>query len=437
MPSLPHLTENWAGVYFQVAITVLIFWVGVPSLVQAFVSEDIRRVVHRHRKWMIRGEVIFALSLFLALVTLSFIWILHPYKNDVSLKENVTHSMPSAKPLITIKEPVTDLMSAIFMTIVVFSLVQTWYFPASFRRNRVLLYLEKKCIRRIRQMLSPQEDALSDIQYLGLHGKAGIEKKQVLETLAHLTQQIQNDKHYSGAELEPIIQAIEITLKGGNLENFVHGARVLQIIITNLHKHRLTITPDMGTTLRGLQRIGIMAFELDSELATLSILEILTLIIHSNEETFNSTSQVLFELGEKALEMKRFLPAVAVLNRLETLATREHAVSPIRSVNYLGILAHFWFECKTAKERARLSLANITFQSSLRESIILAQKHHAALTHFETADKLETLLVEIEKDLSYNTNSNRSKRNQGRSQPRRKKVVAKREKEINLESKKK
>lgn len=423
MPFFPHLTENWASVYFQVATTVLIFWIGVPSFVQAFASEDIRRVVHRHRKWMIRGEVIFAFSLFLTLVTLSFVWILHPYQPETRLIGSATYPMPSVKPLVIIKESVIDWMSAILMTVVVVSLIQTWYFPASFRRNRVLLYLEKKCIRRIRDTLSIQEDALLDIQYLGLHGKAGIEKKQVLETLACLAEQIQDSKYYNGTNLEPIIQGIEVVLKGGNLENLVHGAKVLQMIVTNLHKKSLTNTPDMGTALRGLQRIGILAFELDSELATLSILDVLTLIVHSNEKAFNSTSQILFELGKKALEIKHFLPAVAVFNRLETLTTQEHPVNPIRSVNYLGILAHFWFEGKTAKARAQSSLANITFLSSLRESIVVSQKHHAALTHFETADKLEALLTEIEKDLFDNTNSNRSKRNQGRSQPRRKKLV--------------
>jgi hypothetical protein len=72
----PPLTESWAAVYFEVTAAILIFGVGLPSLVlQGIVHEDVRRIVYRHRKWLRLGIRFIFIFVF---ITLSFVWIFHP-----------------------------------------------------------------------------------------------------------------------------------------------------------------------------------------------------------------------------------------------------------------------------------------------------------------------------------------------------------------------
>jgi len=47
---ISYLTESWAGVYLQIAVTVLVFAFGIPLIVeQISLSDDLRQIIHRHR----------------------------------------------------------------------------------------------------------------------------------------------------------------------------------------------------------------------------------------------------------------------------------------------------------------------------------------------------------------------------------------------------
>lgn len=255
MPPWPSLTESWAAVYFEVTAAILIFGVGLPSLVlQGIVHEDVRRIVYRHRKWLRQGE-------------------------------------------------------------------------------------------------------------------AGVEKELALNILQQLANQIQTRIAYSGNGLESVVQAIEATLYGGDVKNFLHATKILQKLIIGLQQKNLADAPDMGAILRVLQRVGSMALELESELAALTIQDIVSLVGQRTDGAFQLSGSILFELGVKALEKKGFLFAVAVLNRLETMIMRESPPEPEKAVNYLGLLAHFWHAGATVKERARLSLKKLHCQAGICECL--------------------------------------------------------------------
>jgi len=50
---LPSLNETWAVVYLQLLIAILIFGLGIPSLViQAIAPDDLRTLIHRRRNFM-------------------------------------------------------------------------------------------------------------------------------------------------------------------------------------------------------------------------------------------------------------------------------------------------------------------------------------------------------------------------------------------------
>jgi hypothetical protein len=84
---------------------------------------------------------------------------------------------------------------------------------------------------------------------------------------------------------------------------------------------------------------------------------------------------------------------------------------PEKAVHYLGLLAHFWQAGGTMKERARLSLKKLHCQTGICECLQTAKKHHAAITQFDTVDKLESLRAEICKNSSkVSSGSRRPKR---------------------------
>lgn len=412
MSSWPHLTESWAGAYFQVTTAILIFGVGLPALVlQAIVHEDVRRIVYRHRKWLRFG--LYFIFIF-AFITLSFIWIFHPddsLPSAAGLRDSpavVTARQDTS--IIASSTSFSDAASSGIMTLVILSLLPFSYWLASYRRDRVLNYLGKKCKRKIIRTGSPDEEMLADLQYLGEQGNAGIEKEQTLKILGQLANQIQKQKNYKGNGLEPILRAIEVTLLGGDVENFSRASKIFQRLIIKLQQGEHTEASDMGAILRVLQRVGGMALEVESELAALAILDIITLVGQGTDGAFHLNNPILFELGVKALEKRRFLFAVAVLNRLETMIIQERALTPAKSVNYLGLLAHFWNAGTAAKERARLSLKNHNCQSILQESLLAAKKYHTAMTQFETVDKLDVVYLESITNFSKPTSLSRRRK---------------------------
>jgi hypothetical protein len=257
---------------------------------------------------------------------------------------------------------------------------------------------------------SPDEEMLADLRYLGEQGEAGVEKDHALKILEQLVNQIQKRNAYSGNGLESIVQAIEATLYGGDVKNFLRATQILQKLIIRLLQKNLADTPDMGAILRVLQRVGSMALDLESELAALAIRDIVSLVGQGTDGAFQLSSSILFELGIKSLEKKRFLFAVAVLNRLETMIMSEPPPEPEKTVNYLGLLAHFWHADGAVKERARLSLKKLHCHAGIRECLQTAQEHHAARTQFDTVDKLGALRAEISKDSSKLSFSNQPKR---------------------------
>ena len=397
MSPWPHLTESWAGAYFQVTTAILIFGVGLPALVlQAIVHEDVRRIVYRHRKWLRSG--LYFIFIF-AFITLSFIWVFHPddslpsgaafHDNGAAFAARQDTSRTAGS------SSFSDAVSSGIMTLVILSLLPFSYWLASYRRDRVLNYLGKRCKRKIIHSGSPDEEMLADLQYLGEQASAGIEKEQSLKILGQLANQIQKQQYYKGNGLEPIVKALEVTLRGGDVENFSRAAKIFQKLIIKLQQGQHADAPDMGAILRVLQRVGCMALEVESELAALAILDIIMLVGQGTDGAFQLSNPILFELGIKALEKKRFLFAVAVLNRLETMIMHESSLTPIKTVNYLGLLAHFWNAGTAAQERAHLSLKNLDWQAAFQECLLAAREYHVAKTQFDTVDKLDIVCLEI------------------------------------------
>lgn len=388
----PSLTESWAIVYFEVTVAIMIFGIGVPSLImQAIVSEHIRDIVYRHRKGQ-RG--IFAFVISLAVCALSFVWILRDQRtyavSDSSLNPGGGSLLLELLNFLQ-QKPIADWTSAILMTFAILAMTFFLYFQNFYRRDRLLEYLQEKCKSKIARSGSLDEKILMDIRSLGEHSQSNMDRKKVLVVLRRLADTMLARQGYTGTRLQPVFQAFPVTLRGGSTDTFMRAGKILRRIIIRLQRGGLNHSPDCMAALNSLQHIGELALELESEMAALTILDMVTLVGQGADGIYRETSRILFELGNRGLDLNRFLFATAALNRLEAMADQE----PALLANYLGLLSHFWNAGPTAKQRAQRSLEKITFHSSLRECIHSAQKHHTTLAHFKTADNLEILFENI------------------------------------------
>lgn len=369
----PYLSESWAATYFQVTAAILIFGVGIPALfIQALVPEDIRDVVYHHHKGL-RWSLYFVLVF--AGCALGFVWVAHPSPTNDPLPINPPRRL------------ILDWLSAGIMTFVIAAMVFLFHLQSFYSRERLLKYLEQKCKKNIARDGTLDENILRDLQTLGEHSKSETDRRKALRVLKRLARRVQNHRGYSGNHLEPIFNAMRVTLGGGNTDTYIETAGVLQSIMEQLQKSNHNDKPDMLAALREFQRVGESALALESEMAALTILDIVTLVGQYANGVPRETGRILFELGVKAMTQQRYLLAVAVLNRLETMANHEVSVL----VNYLGLIAHFAEAGSSAQRRAQASLASVDFQPSLRACLQEAKEHHAALAHFETANKLEAL----------------------------------------------
>jgi hypothetical protein len=378
----PQLTESWAGTYLQVIATVLVFALGIPALVlRLAVPEYLRRIIHRRGTMAQWGLLMAAVTL----VAVSFVWFLHPCSG-------------APTPLWQ------HWVAGIAMTgVLVLTILFWWVQLRGHSRDAVIHSLEREAAARtFCHKGTLAERPLADLIYLGEQGEPGYEKAQTLEALDRLAAQVQSVNAYAGDGLEQLVQGIETILVGeekrGSIRNFQFAARILGHIIVRLQELGLTAAPDMGITLRTLGRLGVAALHLESERAALAFLEPVASSTIGKDGAFRSASQELFKIGTLALEAKRFLIAAAALDKLDTLAQQMEQLSGEVSAGFLGLLAHFWTAGETARRHAQriLSRTEAFFHPSLRECLRSAIEHQIRTTQFDTADKLEIMLAELE-----------------------------------------
>ncbi len=382
----PYLTETWAATYFQVTAAVLIFGVGLPALfIQALVPEDIRDVVsHHHRglRWSQFFVVIFGLC------ALLFLWLAHPNSTTGPWPENPA-PLPSAPFTGSPEHQWVDWVAAGIMSFVIIAMAVLFYLQRFYSRERLLKDLERKCTNRIARHGTLDESILRDIQSLGEHSKSETDRRKALRVLNKLAGRAQKHHGYTGNTLDPVFSAMKITLHGGNSDTFIKTARNLRRILVRFQRSSHNSSPDKLAALKALQHVGELALELESEMAALTVLDIVTLVGQDANGVSREAGRILFEWGVKAMKLQRYLFVVAVLSRLEAMADREASAR----ANYLGFIAHFAEAGCSAQLRAQASLASMDFQPSLPMCLQAAKEHHAALAHFDTSNKLEAMFM--------------------------------------------
>ena len=221
-----NLNEAWAVVYFQVAVLILIFGLGIPSLAQAFVTEDIRRMIYRRWKFFRWAFLPLPIILYMA-IALIFVWVIHPCDDSQpSLLQtfglDVNHLLAGN---------ITTWISDGAITIAIITAGIALYFQDIHRRDKMLNGLRGDCERNIGQKGIPDDQVIEDIRYLGEQGKTRGEKVQALEILERLSAKVQAHKRYQGDGLEAIIEAIEFIVQTKtDVDCFMEGILILKSI---------------------------------------------------------------------------------------------------------------------------------------------------------------------------------------------------------------
>jgi hypothetical protein len=387
------LSEAWAVAYFLAAVSILIFGLGFPALIQVFIPEDMRSIVKRHQLCKHFYFYLIALIIFInTVVAMIFIWILHPNCNAGHL-DYIASRFKTLLTIYGINNINRCYAGGILITLAIIVLLYVWYLQLSYLKGNIIIRLKNKCMWRIWWNGRINPEIISDIQYLGEHGKSAGEKIQVLNVLESIAKRVQDHKRYQGSELEEIIKAFEFIMKKDpDVDSFIEGIEVLKRIVGNIIRLNLGSSADAGLLLRTFQRLGSVAFAWDDVRPARKMLEAVDFFGRNIPGAFPMVALILLELGKEALARSRFLVAGEALSQLEAITWPRQPLDSQNAAAYLGLIAHFWSKEGSARQKAESSLDGVVF-SRPRDCIREARIIHFNATRFDTADKLAQMLL--------------------------------------------
>jgi len=385
----PQLTETWATAYLQILIGLFIFAIGIPAFAfQLVVQEDVRHVTHRRMKMRIWHASV----VLLLLACVSFIWIIHPANLDQN--SNVAPAMaPTEAPeMDKTYEILQAYAGSIIVTIPILAIMFGFKLLENLKRENVVQGLEHHLEKTFDQSGFIEDSTLSDIIYLGEHGKSGREKKMALDALGRLAKHVQNSGKYKGCELEELIRGLKMILdngaRPGEEDDFYAAAAILRDIWNRLSEHNLSSNHDADMARKTIKHLSIVAVVEKSEPTALTYLE----------DAAMCDSGIVFEIGLSALRTRRFLIATAALNKLEAMAERHGLfVDYESSSNLLGLLSHFMATGLSTRLRAESFFAQAeTSLDSLKSALATAFIYHYSNGSYDTSDRVAELQTTIE-----------------------------------------
>lgn len=401
----PPLTETWASAYLQILIGLLVFALGIPAFIfQLIVREDIRHVTARRMKTGLYWSSI----VFLIFASLAFVWFLHPSATEV---------MPAWK----------NRLAATLVTIIpIFVGFSSAYRLNYYRREKLIKAIAGDILKTYRRrqliagILQPsngligrilkryprkpliEEQLLRDLIDLGSHGKAGYEKRLVLEALLEIAQTVQQNGQYAGDDLKDLIQSLDKVVRCGDIagdkENFYEAADILESILGNLNshpeaKHSFDDTEAIKVTFESL---GLEAIKSKDNPTVVKLLDLAGLY----------NTEIVFKMGIAALHTRRFLIAISALGKLEAEVLRGGGLSCDQTTFRLfGLLAHFVVSGKAARRQARETLSRLHIESYaavfVKDCLHRAFDYYYTHAEYEVADHIAVLSSLVESHTWY------------------------------------
>ncbi len=360
-------------------VTLLVFSIGVPTLVIQFLAPELRRVVKK--RWP-------RLALD-AGVPLTF--------GLVAVAVGIGVELAAPPPPRTLWLAVL----AVLLTAAVFTAV---WLPARYgRREAIVARLERAAAGGCRTVARLDERQLADLVELGEQSAAGQDKEAVLAGLLRLTERVCDHPRYRGDSLEDLILGVVSILSSPETPrsstNFQTAADVLQrIVIASSGAERAgSRDVDLRIAISALSALGRAALHLENEHTPMSFVQALGSTGKRHPQTATAVSQALFEVGAVAISRGQTLVAVAALEKVFSLVEQRGSVAGELAADLLGLMAHFWSAGPTARGCVvdRLGRTAALLEEPLLSACDRARQHSAETMQFGTADRLRLMREEL------------------------------------------
>lgn len=239
-------TEAWAAAYFQSLIMILIFVLGVPSLLLQVVAPTVElyRLIQRRFRISMRAYFV----VFLAIgMTLFFAWQMHP--------------TGSGWP-----EPALRYANGLISFVILLAGGAWAYYFHSFTRAGIIHRIKKAIVVSHSRRGHVHEEAERNLGFLGEVSRAGREKEEILRVFGEVFEIIIADRNYDGTRLLLLVEGVKRTLLAsghfGNERNFRQGARILEEarkLIREYHLGALSTASDLLWIDEGIAAVALFA----------------------------------------------------------------------------------------------------------------------------------------------------------------------------------
>jgi hypothetical protein len=370
----PCTEPAWTGTYLQIAVSVLVFGLGVPALVlQTMVSESVRDVARR--RW--RGGR-WAQLLVLASVAISLCMVWSVPQCDVSTSW-----------VRTLVGPLSLFTADLMISFAILGVSAIWWLQSSYRSERMIVHVEQLCRRQIATTQHVDAELIHDLVQLSGEARTCRPRMRVICSLRDLSSRLRKCADYKAGSLADIVQGIEEMSAAGGEQTLIEGLRTLRLILNEMPENADS-GADVEHVVGALSRLQGFAFASASPHPLRVLLGALE-SVHGKSWESLVPSIALSDLGVEALARGRSVVATEALMTLESLTWPTQPLRGDAAAGYLGLVAHFWARGGAARWRALQSLGGVEFASSASDCLEQASRTHRDATRFETADLLATM----------------------------------------------
>lgn len=378
------MNTDYINLIVEISVTVYVFLLGLPILVnQILLPEDLRRMSKKNYTTTENWKLASLTSLLVFIVAIAL------YANNLT-PENLPQSRFGATlhRLLTYRNyPVTLLFfGMLFLTLLFLfdNLIKSQGY-----RGRMAAFIKKKIIRHYHRTGQIEPAYLSDLEYMGIYSKSGVETRNIIDVLEDLLlhmnkkQKVVFDSHGLIVVMDTLCLSVANSIEPGSRRNMIDVLNIYKNILMELEyhsdaEHQLI----QGNATRKIKdcvtKIAKYALRRDYADMMPLVLNVLTLIPRSSDK--------LFDIGLMALEKEQYAIATNVLSEMMDRDNEDY----LTMNNYLGLIAHFYFAGDSARQCARNSLRSngIALQE---EALMEAQKYHYTMSNFPTADQIRQL----------------------------------------------
>jgi uncharacterized integral membrane protein len=384
------LNEEWLATAAGIAITFVVFIMGVPALIfQTFIAGSLRDVYNERlgRGWS---------RLFIGqLVLIVLIFLMSNVGFDRYLSEQNSWWIFPA---------VVTVLLLLVLGLGLFSLINNFQSSRNIEQLLAQKITDDAILQFEKHQTVPQKD-LEDLGILARELRSGRVKNNFLEQCERLVEYLLNvpqqhrDLNLIGDILADAV-CLSVTYDGAqfNHENMRKALDILSFTYSHAQHHSVSDNSGsyLNTTIGNcMKEIGIQAMLKDDQPAVMDAVEKLSAI--------ESTSKEMFILGNEALRQGHVQPAVAVIRKLGGKV--RSAVKPETDIRdedkrtfhfWLGLVAKIYRLDGSARQFARRQLQTTVAQfdhapDELQAFYQEAQVHFYKMADFETADAVQGL----------------------------------------------